>query len=34
MFDSRLREKCGGKLEGMPLHSFKKAAQKAGKELR
>merc|ERR1712166_333983 len=34
MFDSRLREKCGGKLEGMPLNSFKKAAQRAGKELR
>ena len=33
-FDSRLREKGGGVLEGSPLGVFKTLANQAGKELR
>ena len=33
-FDSRLREKGGGILEGSPLNTFKQQAKEAGMELR
>jgi broad specificity phosphatase PhoE len=34
IFDSRLREKGGGVLEGSPLHTFKKESEKSGVALR
>lgn len=34
IFDARLREKCGGELEGMPLKTFANNAEKSGLGLR
>ena len=33
-FDSRLREKSGGQMEGLPLAAFRKASKEANMEIR